>query len=390
MPFLPRPAVAAGLVAGLALASAAAQAAPPQYHVQEIVGPNGGFGVSAGAVNNAGRVVGVARATPGGPLMPAVWENGVTTFLPVPDGAVGTAQIAINELGEIVSNAVAGDGRNIPLYYDAAGTFHDLSGTIDYTSTINDLSQIASYVGQTNFTAVVVRVSNGAIVDGPTPVFDNLPAGVDPASVRVWDINNQGMVGGLYHHPTQDFRGFTSRPDGSGGYAAVPIDVSLSEVWALNESGDAFGRAFVSGGDDEGVQAVRFDLDGDGNLVALDPYGYPPNVVGGTFRQGRLEGVNEAGVAVGYAQGIVGGDLIITGAIYIDGVAYDFDDLLATPGYLRVGRAWDINDAGQILAEVIRSDGTVVSALLTPVPEPSAALAALAGLGLAALRRRRR
>ena len=96
-------------------------------------------------------------------------------------------------------------------------------------------------------------------------------------------------------------------------------------------------------------------------------------------------GINELGQVVGTSDKR---DLPPRAVLWEDGVMYDLNDLIPPDSGWRLDAAYAINDLGQIVGV-----GTLPwhewGFLLTPVPEPSALLSLLCGLGGFAVLRRR-
>lgn len=183
-------------------------------------------------------------------------------------------------------------------------------------------------------------------------------------------------------------------------------DKSQALVWSL--SGSTYGTPTVLA-TLGGANAYASDINDSSQIVGYstnssDVYRatlWTLNAETNTYTATDLGGLSATGASYAYAinsYGVaVGSAEISTGVwhatYYYNGAVYDLNDLVTLSseyaGYY-LSYATDINDAGQILAQL--SDGTTYVLLtITAVPEPAtcAALLGLGALGLVACRRRR-
>lgn len=207
--------------------------------------------------------------------------------------------------------------------------------------------------------------------DGTVTVLGTLPGHLQSTANA---INNHGVIVGR----SSDERGLgaafiyengTMRNLGVADAYAVPV--------AINDAGWIAGTEWLG-------------MDGDGSWL---------------MRNGQLEHFTLPGAGARAVDMNNAGELIGDSGswgeyrawIRVDGKITMLDELLHEDGW-SVLKVYDLNDMGQIVAEVRRPDGTNVFAVLTPdeppvllpVPEPGTYAMLKAGLGLMAWVRRRR
>lgn len=344
---------AAAYAATFLLASAITSAAnaAPLYTVSFL--PTGFQGAQ---LNDVGQVVGTA----GGAA--ALYSGGsVTTLVPGPSYGTG-----INNQGDIVGS-------------------------------LNPYSEAFTYIGG-NFTSIHAAVASPG----------NESYGIA--------INDHGLVGGHVYRGGEDTRGFLYH-DGIVEEIGT-FGGDYSPLLALNNHGAATGYAAFQGPAGGYFHAYLYQ---DGILQDLDTLavgtvssagvdindlgqivGYAGSRAvlfsgGAVIDLGDLGGyggyayaLNEAGTIVGEAFIGYSAGAIAHAFVYANGVMTDLNALIAPLGGWEVTVANDINEAGQILGTACQG-GSCASVLLTPVPEPSAGLMLLAGLGaLVPLMARRR
>ena len=111
--------------------------------------PGYGEGGATG-INDAGQVVGWARAAPDGYAHAFLWENGTTTDLGTPEGWVSSGAVAINEAGLVVGTAGDDDGNPTAVLWKN-GTWTSLANVSDGTPMdVNGAGEIAGYSGGTH------------------------------------------------------------------------------------------------------------------------------------------------------------------------------------------------------------------------------------------------
>ena len=141
---------------------------------------------------------------------------------------------------------------------------------------------------------------------------------------------------------------------------------------AINDAGQVAGYSYVNGG-----AAQHAFLYNGGIMQDL-------GTLGGN--NSSALGMNAAGVVVGAADTSTGTDAFV----YVNGVMYDLNSLLANAPGIQLTAAVAINDNGQILAN--GPNGAYLLTPLAPVPETSSLWFAFTGLLpiLASVRKRRR
>jgi probable HAF family extracellular repeat protein len=101
---------------------------------------------------------------------------------------------------------------------------------------------------------------------------------------------------------------------------------------------------------------------------------------------GEAHAINAAGVVVGYSSSVEYG--LSHAFVYADGSMIDLNSVTDGLGAQVLMDAVGINDAGQIVANSCNDFGYCAPVLLTPVPEPAAALLLLAGIPVLLWRRK--
>jgi len=347
-------------------------AAEVEYFITSL-GELGGTQSGAYDINNAGVIAGRAEAPDG-------WFHAVRWLKPeTPDdlgtlGGLFSEAWGINESGQIVghSHVLPGGGAHAFRYDPWMGMVYlgALGGEAGNANRINDAG---------------VAVGWSELADGST-------------HATIWDATNQPFDLGTF-----------------GG--------TQSEALDINAAGHIVGWA-TTRADNQGDEQMRAFIYDGGELVPLGPAG---------ARASSAQAINEAGQVIGFStsyaeymtaflwdeqQGLqdlgnLGGDTIIPWGInnaaspvavgfaddaQSEGVAFVWDAahgvrdlnalIPADSGWIRLREARGINDAGQIVGYGLRMDGWHAF-LLTPVPEPTAALGLLLAASLSMRHRRR-
>jgi probable HAF family extracellular repeat protein len=234
------------------------------------------------------------------------------------------------------------------------------------------------------------------------------PQDVGPGTVS--DINNRGdMIGWIY---SDDYRSWR-QPAGAPREALRLTDTEFGAAQAINEHGAAVG--YQPGGprleywprgettaqrlDTGRIQTYANDINAAGQIAGqaedYKAYLYTPGQ--GILTLGELKdrdtwarGLNDLGHVVGSATDDIDSDRGLAFLWTPELGMRDLNDLVdASAAGWTLTEAWAINNAGQIVGFGQHGgDLTRVPFLLTPVPEPGAALAA--SLAAAALLSRRR
>lgn len=305
-----------------------------------------------GGINDAGLVVGAldGQSQTSDDRRAAIWQNGVTTMLPLPEGFKGSFATGVNNHGRVVGTLSWDGGTFDPnlgsVLPSRAGAFVWENGVIqnlnDLTSadagmrlnTATDISDTGSIVG--NGEAGSGRAIVGFLwKDGQVTNLDNCyPSAVNNSDQVVGDRFTFATLGGL--------------SNAFGFHAAI---------W---QNGQATDLALLPGCSGNSARDIN-NL----GLVVGSSYSTPATINAPSLSMATLWDGDKA---------------------------YDLNDLISPSAGYRLTSAECINDVGQILATATMrlNDGTAATrtVLLTPVPEP-ATLALLAVGGLATLRRRR-
>ncbi len=310
----------------------------------------------------------------------------------------------LNDAGQIVGTA----GDAAAIYFGGSVTSVVLS--ISQGSGINNAGHITGSLN-TFYESEAFTLIGGTLTN-----LDPVVAGTGSESFGV-AINDHGVVGGNIYAGGEHLQGFVYH-DGIVEHIGT-FGNDYSPIAAINNSGAATGYSGYPGpvgnnyfhafiyqngtlqdigtldGIDAAIDSAGTDINDLGQVAGWSgdrPFLYS----GGSMLDlgtlgdfgGRANGLNDAGVVVGYSYSSLtpGG----TGAhafLWDDGAMTDLNTLLASPGGWELTNATDINDAGQILGTACQS-GSCASVLLTPVPEPATGLMLLAGLGAVVVRGR--
>jgi probable HAF family extracellular repeat protein len=349
--------LAAPLVAVLLTAAATAQdgATVPKYTLT-LIDPVPGMDTnSPRAINEAGEIAGVASPEPFHPVSVPVHvaADGTLTVLDVLDVAFNFAQ-GLNGQGLLVgaSNTQAViwlDGQPAPL----APTPGFFRGT---AQDVNERGVIVGGVGDSDFAGPHPVLWRSA--SAPALSLPGLAGPTTSGSANA--INDRGQVAGTVGSVGVFF---AVRWDPPGG---PPLQIGPlprkdnSDGLGISARGDVVGR---SSSITDFTTAAFLHVEKTGELIGL---GHLP---GATFLYSEAWGVNSRRQVVG--SGNAGTES--HGFLWQDGVLHDLNDLLVAPvpGVLYVQAAMDINEAGQIAAEVaVGPFPQTRIARLDPVPGP--------------------
>ncbi|MFP8873128.1 MAG: hypothetical protein VCB42_01040 [Myxococcota bacterium] len=333
----------------------------------------------------------------------------------VPEGS--SVAYGLNDLGVAVGTAMNAQGSYTAVRFNLDGTVTDLGQLYPgYESAALDINNAGTMVGYalTGFSVLNVDIANAVMFNGDG-TLTNLGLLIPGKSARAHAINTHGVIVGSAEDNNDVSRAVIFEGGGVvtplGHLGVTPQDSVAS---AINDDGIIVGTSSRSKTDN----AVRFHLDGSvtdlfrppeassaygvssaGEIVGLaktsafDPvpgidYGTLFDGSGGVTDLGQLEpghatmalAVNASGTIVGF-----GDTEFQRTAVLFDRDAGTVvplaDRITATasePWILET--AYAINDAGQIVGGGKPNPGIQTGYLLTPVPEPAAALLALAGL----------
>jgi hypothetical protein len=327
----------------------------------------------------------LAQAAPTYSLTPIVASN--------PEDAVYA--VSINNRGEVAGSvgrrSADGTETYVPFFWNGTGPVRELpvpagSGEYLYQTPINNRGEILATAG------------NNSVIWSPDGTLRTVaaPPGHLPASVG---LNDAGTISGAGFRQHADgsaefLPGFSGGPLNQSGAAPGSLGDGLvvwepdgtvrplstagvvyAQVHDINDAGWAAGMIFSAEGDTTNVALWRPD----GTLLVATN--------AARENDGSVAyGINNRNEVVGYG---------FKHPLYwseADG-AVDLQTRLDASGAgWTLSSASDINDAGQIVATAFRTgDATYqgYSVLLTPVPEPTGALAGVAVLAVMATRRRR-
>lgn len=329
----------------------------------------GGTASSAFGINNAGTVVGGSTTTSSAtPFYAYSYSGGTMTNLGTISGGNSEAH-AINASGVIVGNSGL-TGSTHAFSYN--GSFTDL-GTLGGTaSNANGINASGVVVGQSQTTgnaALHAFSYNGTLTDLGT---------LGGTNSNAWDINSSGVIVGQSQIASGVTRAYvlsSGTLSAGNSIGAISGATSASMALAINDAGIVVGQSQTSGG------------------PAFHAFSY-----NGSFTDlGTLGGSNSVARDINANNYIVGTSEITIGQpathafLYAAGTMYDLNNIVTGASGWTLAEAISINDLNQIVGIAVDGSGNKHAFMLAAVPEPAtyAALAGLAALGFAALRRRR-
>lgn len=303
---------------------AGAPGAPARYSIAALPGLPGATYSEAYGINNRGHIVGTSCEAE---CRAALWADGTVILLDAP-GPFSDAR-DINNRGQIVGSSVTASGElHAMLWEDGVATdLGTLGGSFSSATAINDRGQIVGSSDTASGEQHAVLWEDGAIVD-----LGTLPGtGFIPGSIA-WDINNRGQVVGV--SSTASARPLwvaeTHAFLWDGGLmidlGRLP-DGTFSSATSINERGDIAGLGDGAGfGSQFGLlwrsNALTMLSEGDGFARAINA-------------RGQVAG--EGRVAAGQTRAM----------LWTNGRLVVLDTLPGGDG----ARAWDLNNAGQIVGQ---------------------------------------
>ncbi len=321
---------------------------------------------TAAGLDGAGRVVGTAQ---GGA---AVWSTGGTTYL----GSLlpGSEGLAINNGGSIVGRI----GSDAFVY--AGGAFSIFSVPPAYgtwATAINDAGQVAGF-GAVGFSETYAFLYQSGVVTQ----LGSFGGAISVANA----INASGHIAGFASRAGDGDDWPDPRRTASVYRDGVQHDLGSLGGW-FSEANDINDAGFVAGwstlDDNFNERPFLFSPD-DGGMIDL-------GTLGGV--SARANALNNAGLVVGLSGVESVGGFDYHAFVYGAGGMLDLNALVGERGDWQLVNAFDVNDAGQILAQACNGLGdcrAVRLDLVTAVPEPASWAMLGAGLALLGWHGRRR
>ncbi len=322
-------------------ATTAASEAAPRYVIRNLGRLPRGSIVIATDINDAGTVTGYMSRRGGLPETGFLYRDGVMNSLGDFGAGISSRALSINGHGDV---AGALDGR--ATVFGSDGSVRDLGGALG-----GEYSE-ASSINESGMTA---GTANGVVFfhDGTQSVLLK-----SLGSTYYARINDAGTV------LTDDSNDLILYSDGQLTRLPRLSDTSMS-AGGINNAGQVTGTARI------GIYDQSF-VYSDGAYQLID--------VGALGNGSHATDINDKGWVVGQ---LIGGSVPGSVMLYRDGQAHLLQSLL----YPAAASHWNgltpvaINNAGQIVGTG-SYNGHLRSFIATPVPEPSALMLMLAGLGL--------
>jgi hypothetical protein len=311
------------------------------------------------------------------------------TTLTIPGAPAGSFQFAssVNDLNEAI---VTAEPPDVTFNFTAVDDIYNL-GTKTYTPIPPDP---AADSGPYNSTQALGINNSGQIVGfyHPIPAVGSAWAGfslsggsfttvIYPAGSTYsypFGVNDHGQMVGIFYDGVQT-NGYV---ESSGAFRTADVPVAWGNntfMEALNDSGTAVGGytpATATASQVFASSSFVYSLATQTFTQVASPAGYAASI---------LDGINNDGVAVGYALNDLINGTDPTGFIYDGGTWTPFNDPLGVEGTYLFG----INDEGDIVGTYLDAQGNEHAFVATPTPEPAAlALFATGLVGLGFVRRR--
>jgi probable HAF family extracellular repeat protein len=360
------------ICAAICIAASSVDAAE-LYSIRPLESAPDQVNVFAKGINNLGQVVGytVDRA---GNSRATLWTNeGAQPLPPLSLQTPYGEAYRINDAGQIAGKAATEEGPSHAVYWDREGII-DIGtlpgGTSSFAMDINATGVVAgsseAEIGQSAFT----WTRAGGLVDyGNTdPPFRLAVAGFN-------GINNNGLLVGTIYILLSPYHAALAR-EGQRGVTDIspPGRLSVGMALAVNDAGTIVG---YQNGDTGNPQAAIFH--GDGTFDVLGTVG---------MEESWAEDVNESGVIVGRAFGIVEQQLVQKAFVYEGAQMRDLLTLVPPDsGWEELFEAAAINDHGVIVGTGVFR-GEIRGYVATPVPEPATLVLILSALGIIGLLRK--
>lgn len=281
----------------------------------------GGFGSSARAINDTGKIVGMSDSSTG--RRTVEWVNGQITILPVPGLSGDSIPTDVNDSGEIAGYYAVGSQRQ-GIYWNPSNTPFFLSGV----------------PGGTVLSTTALAINNSGRILGKStlaPTFDT--RGViwlgssfqtDIGSCLPADINDAGVVVGLAAFSSTVVHAFRWQAGQFTNLGTWPGAGAATDAYAINNAGTIVGKS-------SNVASVWKN----GVVTALP---MPPGISAFT----AAVDINDAGDII--ATGGIPGDV---GVLWRNGQPINLGTL---PGGT-ISRVFRINEAGEIVGEANDANG---------------------------------
>ncbi|CAN5486825.1 hypothetical protein BH09PLA1_BH09PLA1_05630 [soil metagenome] len=295
----------------------------------------------------------------------------------IPPGSPGMQPTAygfgVNDNGMVAGFVAPDQSKYVPhaFVWTAPAEFQQigtLGGPDSQARGINNAGEVVGYAALPNGTAHAFLWSQG------TGIRDIATLGGDSSAAA---INEQRQIVG---HTVVAGQSRAFRWSEQTGMVDIgTLGGIAAEAFAINNRGHVAGYAATAEGNGNlHSHAFLFDETGMHDLGTL----------GGTSSQAF--GINDASWVVGYASD--GQDPLARAFVYDGSTMQDLNDLINPASGWQLRAAYDINNAGQIIAiGRMPGSGETHALLLTPIPEPAGAALLLAvPLGVRVRRRSRR
>jgi len=353
----------------LAYLAASQATAAPNYKAIDL-GSLGGGTTWATGINESGQVVGFSTISLGGPYHAYFWQNDgkgmrdLGTLTPALSFSTSQA-FGINDAGQVAGGSYSGTFRTFSTGPQGVGMI-DVSPTNAWSPeamAINNRGQMVGIFNDQN----IFPYSHAFIMNADGTGFRDLGT-LGSAFSAANSINDAGQVAGMAYStgPNRFMHAFITDANGNNMRDLGTLGGNVSYGHAINSSGQVAGASSIANGHN---RAFLTDVNGNnmrdlGNLAQSDDF------------ESWANGLNDLGQVVGWSGSLEGTAAFVTDP---SGTGmYDLNSLVTLPSGVVLHEANGINELGQIIA---RDNVHGHAYLLTPVPEPSATLMLLAGLG---------
>jgi probable HAF family extracellular repeat protein len=348
----------------LQLATVGKARAATIYHLTNLGNFGSGY-VEALGINNSGAVVGYANDASGN-AQPFIYSNGVMTNI-APAGVPGGEATAISDNGQITGYTIVAGGVIEQAFLYSGGTFTTIPVPSGYNNSrgyaINNGGQVGGNVSANSGAYTASIFSNGS-----TQKIQN-------NSAAVYGINAAGEAVGNLLIPVQ---------------GTVPTAHAFTYLnGTLTDLGAQLGGPYAFGSDATGINNSG-QIIGDVGTRDIDAFLYSNGVATnlGTLpgqQQSQALGLNDEGQVVGSSFSDGDNEPLPAGFLYSGGQMLNLNNMLDSSGNgWQIQQAVAINDNGWIAADATFR-GNTFAVLLTPVPEPSTFLIAIAAGALIAM-----